>query len=330
MKKRFYRRWWFIVLVVLAVVLAAASFVWSRSDVLQTAVIRLVCLASPGGAAKAREKAVASVVLLDEDVSYESRFDNGTMDVYALPSDEVQPLIVYAHGGYYIGGDKSSLSDYCRTLASYGYVVANLNYMLAPDGLYPTQILQVNEAIGYLLQHAEEYGFDAERIFIAGDSAGGHLASQMGLYYTNLAFQQGIGDVPAISAEQLCGVVLHCGYYNTDTVAATGFPMIEDSIWMLTGVKDYEGTQVAAQMNTVAQVTAAYPAVFIDCGDQDPFITQAGELIAALTANGVPVTSYLPETDQIPLMHEFQLMLNTAEGMEAMERLVGFLGERSK
>lgn len=330
MKKAFYRKWWFIVPVVLAVLLAAAGIVWSSSTVLQKTVLRIVCDDEAGVAPETREQAIAAVELLGEDVSYKSRFDNGLMDVYAKQSDDAQPLIVYAHGGYYIGGDKSSLSTYCETLASYGYVVANLNYMLAPEGQYPTQILQVNEAISYLLAHAKKYGFDPERIFIAGDSAGGHLASQMGLYYTNPAFQQEIGDEPAISAEQLRGVILHCGYYNTDTVRATGFPMIADSIWMLTGIKDYEGTAVSNEMNTVAQITADYPAVFIDSGDQDLFLSQAQEMISALEANGIDVTSYLPTSGETALQHEFQLQLDTAEGMESMELLAGFLEEKGK
>lgn len=326
-KKRFYRRWWFILLAVLFALTAACAVVWSSCTALQERVIGFVCsLGTPGP----KGGAYASVRLLGEDVSYGSRFDNGDMDVYANRTDAPQPLVVYAHGGYYVGGDKSSMADYCQTLASYGYVVANLNYMLAPDGRFPTQILQVNEAMGYLMDHAAEYGIDTDRVFIAGDSAGGHLASQMGLYYTNPAFREKIGDAPAISAEQLRGVALHCGYYDTDTVRATGFPMIADSIWMMTGVKDYEGTPAAEQMNTVAQITADYPDVFIDCGDQDPFITQAQEMIAALEQNGIGVTSYLPVTDKFPLMHEFQMQLNTAEGKEAMERLAGFLEEKSK
>ena len=329
-KKRFYQRWWVIALAGLFLLAAVLTIAWSISSGLQQTIIEIVCSGSASTAPITREEALTSVKLLGEDVSYESRFDNGLLDIYAFSDDGVQPLIVYAHGGYYVGGDKSGLSTYCKMLASYGYVVANINYMLAPDGKFPTQILQVNEAMAYLVAHAEEYGIDTTRVFIAGDSAGAHLASQMGLYYTNPAFAEKIGDTPAIAKEQLCGVVLHCGYYNTDTVRATGFPMIAESIALMTGEKEYEGTEAGEAMNTVAQITPDYPDVYLDCGDQDPFITQAGEMIDALNANGVSVTSYLPVSGETALGHEFQMMLNTAEGMESMERLAGFLGERSK
>jgi len=204
------------------------------------------------------------------DASYESAFDNGVLDVYAAKGDAPLPLIVYAHGGYYVGDDKADFGYYCQSLAARGYVVANINYQHAPEGRYPTQMLQVNEALRYLTAHAEEYRIDTTKIFIGGDSAGGHLSSQMGLYYTNPAFQARIGGTPAIAKEQLKGVILHCGYYNIDTLRATGFPMIADSVWMMTGVKHYEGTVKAVSMNTVAWITPDYPPVSSTAGTRTP------------------------------------------------------------
>lgn len=267
---------------------------------------------------------------LKTDLSYESAYSNGTLDLYSARSNEAMPLVVYAHGGYYVGGDKSSLTDYCRTLASYGYVVANLNYELAPEGQYPTQLLQVNEAIAYLIKHADAFGIDPSRVFIGGDSAGGHLASQMGLYYTDAGFCQKTGGDPAIQAEQLRGVLLLCGYYNTETVRATRFPMIADSIWILTGEKQFEGTEVSTRMNTVAQVSSAYPPAFLACGDQDLFLSQAQEMIVALAKNGVESSAYLPESKEESLGHEFQIKLDSAAGKEAMRRVAQFLADHAK
>lgn len=329
MKKAICKRWWFIVLAVLAVITAAAAVVWSSTTVLQKTFIRLLCAGNAGVQSPDYDAVLERVETRAENESYSSRFDNGCLDVFAPRGGEPLPLVIYAHGGYYVGDDKGDFTYYCQKLASYGYVVANINYQLAPEGRYPTQILQVNEAAAYLLANAEKFGIDPNSVFIAGDSAGAHLASQMGLYYTNPAFQGEIGNTPALVKEQLRGVILHCGYYNIDTLRATGFPMIADSVWMMTGVKHYEGTEDANLMNTVAQVTPDYPAVFIDCGDKDPFLSQANEMIAALEQNGVAVTSYLPVTEKFPLMHEFQVRINMAEGLEAMERLAGFLGEKN-
>lgn len=323
-------RWWMIALLILFVLVVLVWIVSANSTVLQKVFIRALCAGNAGVKPPDYDAVLNKIDTLEEDISYESAFDNGRLDLYAAKGEEALSLIVYAHGGYYVGDDKADFAYYCQALASRGYVVANLNYQLAPEGKYPTQMLQVNEAIRFLTDHAEEYRIDTQRIFIGGDSAGAHLSSQMGLYYTNPAFQARIGGEPAISPEQLRGVILHCGYYNIETLRATGFPMIADSIWMMTGEKHYEGTDAAKSMSTVAWVTADYPATFIDCGDMDSFLSQAQEMIAALEAQGVEVVSYLPTTTGFPLLHEFQRLLNLPEGQEAMERLVGFLGERSK
>ncbi len=326
MKKTIHRRWWFILLEILLALFLCLAIVLTTSTGLQARAIRQIC-AVPDRPATGD---AANVLTLQADVSYDSAFPNGTLDLYSARSNEPLPLVVYAHGGYYVGGDKSSLTEYCRTLASYGYVVANLNYELAPEGQYPTQLLQVNEAIAYLTEHADAFGIDPSRIFIGGDSAGGHLASQMGLYYTDAVFCQKIGGTPAISSEQLRGVLLLCGYYNTETVRATRFPMIADSIWILTGEKQFEGTEVSARMNTVAQVSPAYPPAFLACGDQDPFLSQAQELIVALAKNGVESSAYLPESKEESLGHEFQIQLDTAAGKEAMRRVTQFLADHAK
>ena len=323
-------RWWMIVLLVLLVIVLAVWIISANSTFLQVAFIRALCAGNAGVMPTDYDAVVAKIDVLGTDVSYESQFDNGVMDVYAAKSDSPLPLIVYAHGGYYVGDDKADFGYYCQTLASKGYAVANLNYQLAPEGKYPTQMLQVNEAIRFLLSHAEEYRIDPTRIFIGGDSAGAHLSSQMGLYYTNPAFRSRIGGEPAIASEQLKGVILHCGYYNIDTLRATGFPMIADSVWMMTGEKHYEGTEAAKSMNTIAWLTPDYPPVFIDCGDKDSFLSQAREMIAALEGQGIEVTSFLPTTTTFPLIHEFQVRLNLPEAVAALEKLVGFLGERSK
>jgi len=320
-------RWWMILLLVLLVLIVGARMLSARTTILQMTLIRLICAGNAGVKPKDYDAVLEKIDTLETDASYESAFDNGILDLYAAKGDAPLPLIVYAHGGYYVGDDKLDFTYYCQSLAAKGYVVANLNYQLAPEGKYPTQMLQVNEAIAFLLAHAEEYRIDKTKIFIGGDSAGAHLSSQMGLYYTNPVFRDRIGGEPAIAPEQLRGLILHCGYYNIDTLRATGFPMIADSVWMMTGEKHYEGTEAAKSMNTVAWLTPDYPPVFIDCGDRDSFLPQAQEMIAALEAQGISVTRYLPTTTKFPLMDEFQVRLNLPEAVEGLERLEGFLGE---
>jgi len=323
-------RWWMILLAVLLVLIFGVRIAWKNATVLQRCLIRLICAGNAGVKPKDYDAVLTKIDVLETDASYQSAFDNGVLDVYAAKGEKPLPLIVYAHGGYYVGDDKRDFAWYCQSLAARGYVVANLNYQLAPEGRYPTQMLQVNEAVRFLLSRAEQYRIDPQKIFLGGDSAGAHLSSQMGLYYTNPAFQARIGGEPAISPDQLIGMILLCGYYNIDALRASGFLMIADSMWMLTGEKYYEGTELAKSMNTIAWLTPAYPPVFICSGDKDAFLPQAQEMIYALVGQGVEVVSFLPTTTRFPLIHEFQVRLNLPEAMEGLERVAGFLGEKSK
>ena len=62
-----------------------------------------------------------------------------------------------------------------------GYAVASINYRYSTDVPFPGQIQDCNQAVEFLYQNAAKYKLDRERIAVIGFSAGGHLASLMGL-----------------------------------------------------------------------------------------------------------------------------------------------------
>ena len=114
-----------------------------------------------------------------------------SMDIY-IPDGDVEinrPVIIYMHGGSFIGGDKSAIDcvDFCEKFAKKGYVTASANYRLANDvqsfALYQeeqyTTVLKVvsdiKGAIRYFrksLVNGNPYGIDGNTIFIGGYSAG--------------------------------------------------------------------------------------------------------------------------------------------------------------
>lgn len=51
-----------------------------------------------------------------------------------------------------------------------------INYSLCPDVTYPTQVSDVMASYRWVAKNGEAYGFDLDRVFVAGDSAGGQLA----------------------------------------------------------------------------------------------------------------------------------------------------------
>ncbi len=93
------------------------------------------------------------------------------------------PVAVYIHGGAWQGGDKSGGAGFREVpeLLEHGYLVASVNYRLAPQYRFPAMIEDVKCAVRYLRAHAADYNLDPERIGAWGSSAGGHLVALLGV-----------------------------------------------------------------------------------------------------------------------------------------------------
>jgi acetyl esterase/lipase len=106
------------------------------------------------------------------------------MDLYhPLTAAGPVPVVIYIHGGGWTGGDKSDGAGMLFTppLRENGYLVAAINYRLAPTHTFPGPIEDVKCAVRHLRANADKYNLDPDRIGALGGSAGGHLASLLGL-----------------------------------------------------------------------------------------------------------------------------------------------------
>lgn len=90
------------------------------------------------------------------------------------------PLIVYVHGGGWLGGDKRAGGMLLPLVQSGEYAVASVGYRLSSEAIWPAQIHDCKAAIRWLRANAAKYGIDADRIGVAGSSAGGHLVMLLG------------------------------------------------------------------------------------------------------------------------------------------------------
>lgn len=100
------------------------------------------------------------------------------LDLFPARSDNA-PLFVFIHGGYWRSLDKSDFSWIAPPLVNHGIAVALLNYGLAPKTALEDIVRQMLRALAWLYRSADRYGFDPERIYVSGHSAGGHLTAMM-------------------------------------------------------------------------------------------------------------------------------------------------------
>jgi acetyl esterase len=85
------------------------------------------------------------------------------------------PAVVDLHGGAWSSGDLGGTQGLDETLARHGFFVASLNFRHAADG-YPASLVDINYAIRLLKARARDFAIRPDRVGIAGQSSGGHLA----------------------------------------------------------------------------------------------------------------------------------------------------------
>lgn len=98
------------------------------------------------------------------------------LDLFLPRAARPAALLAFIHGGYWQSLDKSDFSYLAPPFLKAGIAFASLNYDLAPRASIAEMVSQVRKAIAWLARHGPEHGVDSRRIYVAGHSAGGHLA----------------------------------------------------------------------------------------------------------------------------------------------------------
>lgn len=325
--KELVKKWWFWLIAAILVVAIALTLACTLDYTIMSHIIRLGCapknVSTPTGYAD-----IVGATDAVYNVRYGTIYADSYMDVFSPKTEGKKPLLVYVHGGYYLGGDKASAEPYCRAIAADGYVVASLNYAVAPELQYPGQVRQFNQALNYLVEHASDYGIDLNNVFFGGDSAGCHLVSEMGAAYTNPALATALGITSPLPGERIRGLLLVCGFFNFKNVRQTKFPFVNTAMWAFVGRRDYENYFRAWELCTTETATANYPASLFLCAQDDKFLSQSKEFEGVLKDLGVYTESYYPSSGH-KMGHEFARNFDLPEAYTALEKAKAFLSDRT-
>lgn len=132
-------------------------------------------------------------------------------------SGKVYPCIVYVQGSAWKQQNVFEKIGMLSRLAERGYVIAVVEYRHSGIAVFPAQAQDARNAVRFMKKYADEYQVDANRIFLAGDSSGGHTALFAGILQDD---RDEVNLYPGISAD-VRGIV---AYYPSASV------MLEDGM----------------------------------------------------------------------------------------------------
>jgi len=206
-------------------------------------------------------------------------------DLLAPESDRPLPLVVCIHGGGWISGDKEDMDDIVSLFASNGYAAAAPQYRLAPLYPFPAAIIDCLNFIRYAREQATKLNIDPRKIASFGNSAGGHLASMVGV----------VDKFPQEPPETLSGrvqaVVDLCGISDINDPRVHHNPIAWSFLEQLMEVP-YEGNEekfrLASPVSHVDRHSAPFLIIHGEDDDVVP-IDQSEKMAAALRGNEVPV-----------------------------------------
>jgi len=124
---------------------------------------------------KSKDISTREISIKDEIINgYE---DPITVRVYKPVEEKIRPVMVFCHGGGWVGGTIDVTHDYCKAVSDFAdCVVVSVDYHLAPEKKYPVGLEDAYAAIKWTLNNKERLQIDEKQLIVSGDSAGGNLS----------------------------------------------------------------------------------------------------------------------------------------------------------
>lgn len=255
-------------------------------------------------------------VHFSEDYGY---LKNKNQETDSLKRQELKPCIVYFHGGGWTSYSKSIYSTLCRRLAKMGYVVFNVNYGLAPLNKMQNIMDDAVCAVKFVQKVAPSFGADSNKITLAGDSAGAHIASLLvGM------IRSGDIDYPEIKGK-IQSLVLLYGVYDIETAMYSGFPNIQTYLKSSLSFKA-KNKDENKKYSPINYVGKDFPKVFMASGEIDKLHqSQSKAMAETLTQAGVDVKKKFFSKKELRAMHAYMIFDGLETNIETLSQIQKFL-----
>lgn len=231
------------------------------------------------------------------------------LDLFRKADTKGAPVLVFLHGGGFMMGDKRSSEtpffDNIGTAAAlHGIIGVTITYRLAPANRFPSGLEDLALLVGWLREHAAEYGGDPDKIVLSGQSAGAtHVAGYVA-HKTHHTVEGG----------GIAGAVLMSGLYDTLTAARNPFNLA----YFGDDIRDWgRSSCMAGLLNTRIPLM-----ITVSEFDAEDFQRQAAQLVGAW---GVAHAAY-PEMHYLAGHNHLSPAQSIGSEVKAVERMVmGFV-----
>jgi acetyl esterase len=197
------------------------------------------------------------------------------------------PGLVFFHGGGWVIGDLDSHDVVCRKLADEGeLMVVSVDYRLAPEHKFPAAVDDAIASTKWIAENAKQFGIDASRLMVGGDSAGGNLAAVVAISARD-------GNGPDIAGQVLIYpatdfAMTHPSHREPETSVLLTHTVIR---WFrdhyLNGPSDIDDWRASPAR---ASTLAGLPPAYVLTAGADPLRDEGDDYARHLKEAGVPVT----------------------------------------
>jgi len=193
-----------------------------------------------------RSRKAEQALVCQKDLQWGDKPDE-TLDFFPAASRDA-PLLVFIHGGYWQALSKNESLFAAADCVANGVAFAAIDYTLAPKAGVETIVDQCRRAVAWLHGQAGALGFNRDRLYLSGSSAGAHLAAMMLL--------KGWQHTAGVTDNAIAGAILLSGVYDIE-------PLV--------------GTRVAAPLNLTTADAAGLSPMRLGLGRPVPTIVAWGE-----------------------------------------------------
>ena len=236
---------------------------------------------------------------------------------FYIPEDVTNPpVILWIHGG----GWKDLNRKWCLVMPQLerGYAICSVDYRYSDEDIFPAQMLDLKDALLFVKENGEKYGYDGSKVILSGDSAGGHLCSLLGVSAGNRDWEQPGKDYTVQAVVDFCGP---CQLGGLSDTRKDNF-VLEQLLGTGSDSKAFRGRAALASPTTY--INGTEPPFLILHGSVDPTVSpdQSRALRNALEKAGVPFGIASRLLHNLPLYHQGFGWVCVAAGMLAVSFLV--------